>query len=92
MIWTHLMCSNGIIFSLHTKLLLAEHIPLPCYTLLPFPSKILYGLKETFVRSAAIPLTDSHLCRFLDSLNLHMQLNTMLLADAFSPHCADNQQ
>ena len=62
------MCSNVIIFRLHTKQLLAPHTPLLSYTSLPFTLELLHSFKEPFIRSAAIPLPDNHLCSFLDSV------------------------
>ena len=91
MIWTHLMCSNVIIFRLHTKQLLAQHIPLLGYTLLPFPSELLHGFEEPFVRSAAIPLTDNHLCSFLYTVEPPYATEHGA-AHVLSLHCADNQQ
>jgi len=65
MMWAHLTCSNSITLRLNTKQMLAKHTPFLGYTSLPSSWKLPDGLKEPFSRGAAIILTDSHLCRFL---------------------------
>jgi hypothetical protein len=65
MIWTHLICSNFIIFTHNTNQLLTQHIPILDYTKLPSPWKLLGGFTEPFFRGAVILLTDRHLCSFL---------------------------
>ena len=65
MIWTHLICSNVINFTLSIEQLLAQHIPLLHYTSLPSPWKLLDGFTEPFFRGGATPLVVGHLCSFL---------------------------
>jgi hypothetical protein len=66
MIFTQLVCSNVIItYTLNTKLLLAQHIPLLRYTSLSSPWALPNGFTEPFYSGAAMPLTDSRLYSFL---------------------------
>ena len=67
MVWTHPICNNFITFSLNTKQLLAQHIPLLGYTSLLPPWELANGCTEPFSRDVAIPLTDSHQCSFLST-------------------------
>jgi hypothetical protein len=57
MIWTHLIWSNFIGFMRSIKQLLAQRIPLLCYTLLPSPWKLLDGFTAPFFTGIAITLT-----------------------------------
>jgi hypothetical protein len=77
MIWTHLICSNFINFTLNIKQLLAQHIPLLCYTSLPSPWKLLDGFTEPFFRSVAN--------------TTHGQTNAVLHVGAISPQAAHNR-
>lgn len=60
-IWTNLIHSNFITFSLNTTQLLPQHIPLPAYTSLPYPLQLPDGFTGTFFKGAAIPRLRSFL-------------------------------
>jgi hypothetical protein len=64
-IWSHVICSNCIIFRLNIKQLLAQHIPLLGYTSLPSPWELPNGFTEPFFKGVLIPPMDSHQCSFL---------------------------
>jgi hypothetical protein len=90
MIWTQLTCRNCIIFTLNTKQLLDQHIPLLGYSSLPSPRQLLDGFMKPFFRGGVISFMDT--CAIsLPLLKLCTQLNTVPHAGAFSPQIADNR-
>jgi hypothetical protein len=64
-ILAHLICSNFIILRLITQQVLAHHILLLNYTLLPSPWQLPGGSAAPFFSGVAIPLTDSRPFSFL---------------------------
>jgi len=70
---------------------LAQHIPLLNYALLPSPLQLPGGSAAPFFSGVAIPLADSRLYSFLATVKLHTKLNTVLFAGAFSPQTASNR-
>ena len=86
MIFTHLICSNFIIFRLNTEQLLAQHIPLLGYTLLPSVGDFQFA---SWNSSLVVLWYHSRTANFPVSKLLLM--NTMLYAGAFSPQTADNR-
>jgi ABC-type uncharacterized transport system involved in gliding motility auxiliary subunit len=69
---------------------LAHHISVLNYALLPSPLKLLGGSAALFFSGVAMPLTGSRLYSFLATVKLHTQLNTVLFAGALSPQTASN--
>jgi len=65
-IWSHLTCTSFIILRLNIQqVLLAQHISLLNYTLLPFHLQLPGGSAAPFFSGVAIPFTDSRLLSFL---------------------------
>ena len=90
-IWTHLICRNFIIFTRNTKQLLAQHIPLLGYILLPSPSELQDGFTEPFVRGAVMQLVDTCLCSFLSTVDVPYLVEHSAACRCFLSRNADNE-
>jgi len=77
-------------FSLNTKQLAAQHTPLLGYTSLLPPRELANGCTEPFSRDVAIPLTDSHLCSFLSTVEAPYPVEYSAVCRCFLPTSADN--
>jgi len=72
--------------------MLAQHIPILIYTLLPSHWELLRGFTEPFIRGVVVPLMNSCLCSFSCHCEFPYPVAPVLCAGAFSPQTAGNWQ